>query len=177
MNKQIMSMFTKSLFIALISLVVIYIVPVNVSVKEPKIGPSPYRAEIDELYKKTSQGLPPQAPEWAKLTEAREKNKQWFETDEQENSILKKNNVTKLIQKKSSKVGVLLMLIWGAATYLIAKSSFILSSATLVFFPTLLYVIEVYSLSALVMVVFAIMGVNLFLLLSQKSGNQSSEEA
>lgn len=69
-----------SLLLTLLSLLVTVVLPISISEQGAKVGPSPYSSQIDELYSKTSKGLPPEASEWKQFDDLIKKNNEWFES-------------------------------------------------------------------------------------------------
>ena len=103
------SVFTAILLVAL---------PASISVKSDRIGPSPYRKELDELYEIISRGLPPDSPEWEKLEVFRLKNEQWFEGEINTQSD---GSIVEYFKAKSLKLSPLLAAIWGLSFVLLCK--------------------------------------------------------
>ena len=102
------SVFTAILLVALLE---------SISVSD-RIGPSPYRQELDELYEITSRGLPPDSPEWEKLEDLRLKNEQWFEGEINTQSD---GSIVEYFKAKSLKLSPLLAAIWGLSFVLLCK--------------------------------------------------------
>ena len=153
----------KVLFVAfllsVLSLVLIIVLPVGVSDQGSKVGPSPYRAQIDELYAETSKGLPPDAPQWKKLEELRRKNNEWFETDGQLTVQGESLSLFDVLKVKSSKISLLLMIVWGVGFYFILKVLGNYFSLFILVFPILLFIFNIISITALAVISVAVLSV------------------
>ena len=135
-----------SILASLVSLVAIVSIPMVVSLDSGRIGPSPYHQEIEDLYEKTSKGLPPSAPEWAQLDEAITENNMWFEQRLQ----TPQSGIGPLgvLELKSSKLAPFLAVIW-AGPFLIATRRGVKPTALLMLaFPLVLYSLNLYSVLA-----------------------------
>ena len=116
--KQVSHFIYASMLAGLITLAALILLPIDVTVQGDKIGPSPYRNEIDELYEITSQGLPADAPEWARLDVLREKNNIWFETEGSRHNDV---GVREYLTLKSLKLSPLLVVIWLLSFIVLAR--------------------------------------------------------
>ncbi|MCV2404088.1 hypothetical protein OFY17_14575 [Marinomonas sp. C2222] len=125
-----------TLLLSVLSITVIAFTPASL---EKNIGPSPYRAQLDELHAKTSKGLPIDAPEWNLSRELIQKNNAWFE--KQTRPTLKEGGsaVFEAFRNKSDSATLFLMVIWGLGFYYILKSIKLKSALLVLIFPTVLF--------------------------------------
>lgn len=148
-----------SLLLCMLSVIIILAFPIGNIDSDLKVGPSPYRVQIDELYIKTSKGLPPSAPEWKQLETLIKKNNQWFEVSGESTGKLESLSFFNILKLKSSKASFLLMLIWGIGFYLILKIKKDYLSIVALAFPLLLFMLSIISVLALTLISIAILGV------------------
>lgn len=149
-----------SIFLSVLSVLVIVIAPVVIVVSSGTVGPSPYMAEIEDIYKKTDQGLPPWAPEWSRLEELKLKNELWFQSKLPDYGSL---GYIEILQKKSTKVAMFLILIWGIGTYYLVKEKFNYKQVAILIFPLLLWVFQIYSVITLLSVTGVVIAVFSFM--------------
>lgn len=163
--------FSISILLSVLSVILIVVLPVNVFDNESKIGPSPYRVQIDELYAETSKGLPPDAPAWKQLEELRRKNNAWFETGGDSSAQLESLSLFDVLKRKSSKASLLLMVIWGLGFYFIHRANTHCISLLALAFPLSLFVFNIISIVALILITIAVLGV--YLVTSIKKSEES----
>lgn len=151
--------FSISLLLSLMSLIITVALPVNISEQSSKVGPSPYRVQIDEFYSKTSKGLPPDAPEWKQLEDLRRKNNEWFEEGSGRLPLPEDLKFFEVLKMKSSKVAPILMLFWSLCFYFLFRSRPQHSTLFILVFPALFFVVNLISFLTLIFIFSGILSV------------------
>jgi len=157
-----------SLVMSLISLMIVLIVPVTLTEYGPRVGPSPYRQEIDALYLKTSKGLRPNAPEWDKITELVQKNNDWFDVAYSRQPVSKLLSPLAVWKLKGSKLAPGLMLLWGVCFYFLIRTRVDVNTLSVLIIPALLTVAQLLSLLSMLLISTAVCGVSFCLYVVKK---------
>jgi hypothetical protein len=163
---------TTSFLLSLLSLLIILVLPITISEEGSKVGPSPYRVQIDELSYKTRQGLHPDAPEWRQLEDLRIMNNEWFNSTRRVTLLSEELSAYDFFQKASSKLAPVWVVLWGLCFFFLLRSKALhFSSLFILAFPIILFTVQLFSLLALVCIFISVVGVYLMYMLKKDHVN------
>jgi hypothetical protein len=152
-----------SLVLSLVSVIIIVLIPFTVSQQGSKLGPSPYRAQIDELYLITSKGIPPNAAEWQQLEDLKRKNNEWFNSKGDE--FFSENLTTvEIIKLKSQRASLILFVCWGLGFYFYFRSKINYLNFLVLLFPVVLFALNIISILAFLSIFTGVFSVFVYLI-------------
>lgn len=157
-----------SLIISLVSLIIVLIAPVTLTEYDSRIGPSPYRQELETLSFKLGEGLPPDAPEWRLRDELIEKNNAWFDETGKKRQNSKTLDPLTVWKIKNSKLALVIMLLWAVCFYFLIRAKPDMNALLVLVFPVLLTAGQLFSLLSLLLISVAVCGVFFYLYVVQK---------
>ena len=142
-----------SFAVSLLSLLVVYFTPLDISIREHDVTHSPYREEIDALGAK--EWLTP--TEAAKHRELVEMNNLWFEKEQQAYIRNTASTPIKAWKKKNDRLSVLIAAIWGVLFFLFYRKRLDRTSLLALTIPLVLTVSKLISVLGFVLISFVVL--------------------
>lgn len=161
-----------SFLVSILSLIIVFVAPIEISIRDTGKVYSPYREELDALRLKTEKGLHPSAPEWKRFDELLEKNNQWFEEHHKEYLRNTATSAREAWKKKSDYVSPVIMLLWGILFYFFFRHQMESKALFVLTFPIILLITQLMSILEVVLISFAVLIVYFWFVLNKKNVEQ-----
>jgi hypothetical protein len=146
-----------SFILAVLSFVLIFVVPSSVTESGQRLGPSPYAEQIDELSKNMDRGISPHSEKWQEYKELVRKNNEWFEERRGKTEGAPSLDYFDVLQEMSSSISGLLLVVWVGGFLLAFRFLDSYRSPLVLAFPVIMVSLKLISFETFFLIVASVL--------------------